>query len=407
MARTPQPKPQEAELHALSIVRDALPLIRRYDLATHPVHGNVQLHLTDTLAVLLAAFFHPTVRSLRLLECLSQMPWAQTQLTVDRVCRSTLSDAFARFDPEQLQPLIKGLMDQIPNLPRRDGPLASLCQQIMAVDGSYFTLTGEVAWALTRTKRDQNKHSLCCLNLQLEIDSFTPAALTVGGPDDGSEAEAVLKHLAPGVIYLMDRNYHHCQLLRTILEHQSDFVLRLRSHALFTGLQDLPLNAEAVAAGVQSDRIGILPVNRNSRTGPPPHVPLRELFITDPQTGKTIRLLTSLMDLPAHLVGHLYRQRWQVELFFRWLKVWGGMQHLLSNDKRGVTLQFYVAVIACLLMHIRTGRKVNKYMIMLMGQVATGAVSFDQITPILERIEREKALARARLARKKAAKNQL
>ncbi|MEI7767983.1 MAG: hypothetical protein WCJ97_11175 [Phycisphaerae bacterium] len=61
MARTPQPKPQEAELHALTIVRDALPLIRRYDLACHPVHGNVQRHLTDALAVLWAAW--PRVRS--------------------------------------------------------------------------------------------------------------------------------------------------------------------------------------------------------------------------------------------------------------------------------------------------------------------------------------------------------
>src|ERR1700730_18856082 len=99
------------------------------------------------------------------------------------------------------------------------------------------------------------------------------------------------------------------------------------------------------------------------RTGSPPARRLREVICRDVATANQVRLLTSLMDWPAYVIALLYRYRWQVELFLRWLKVWAGMEHLISHGKKGITLQFYVAVIACLLMHISTGRKVNKYML--------------------------------------------
>ena len=129
----------------------------------------------------------------------------------------------------------------------------------------------------------------------------------------------------------------------------------------------------------------------------PPALPLTPEF-----DREHLRLLTSLMDVPAWVVGELYRRRWQVELFLRWLKVFAGYKHLLSHSRNGITTQFYVAVIGCLLMYIRTGRKVNKYALMLFGQVAAGLVSMEDILPMLERIEHEKELERKRLARKKA-----
>lgn len=401
MARTPRPKPKEDQLKCLALVRAVTPLIRRLDDASHPVHGNVQLQITDALVVLLAAFFNPTVRSLRLIEQLSQMSWVQGHLNVQRICRSTLSDAFERFDPQHLFPLIQGLMKQVPHLQRIDGDLEKLCRRILAADGSYFTLAADAAWALMHTKRNGVKQAQCRLNLQLDIDSFTPADLSVSGQDEGSEPAALSSRLASGVIYLLDRNFVHFGLLRDVLGHDSDFVLRLRKSTSFQGWRDLPLSAKDIEAGILSDRTGVLPGSKHGRTGPPPDVPLREVVIRDEHGGEPIRLLTSLLDVPAYIIALLYRQRWQVELFFRWLKVWAGFEHLISHSRKGITLQFYVAVIACLMMHIRTGRKVNKYMLFLMGQVAAGLATFEQILPLLERIEREKELERKRRARKK------
>lgn len=404
MARTARKKLQQDDLGCLKIVRRVMDL--RALLHDPAQHGNVKLELFDALVVLLAGFFNPTVRSLRLIEQLSQMPWVQGQLAVERVCRSTLAEAFERFEPQALHPLIESLMAQVPHLRRIDKDLEGLCRQVIAADGSMFNLAADVAWALHHGKRNGKAHGQCRLNLQIDIDSFTPTDLSVSGVDEGSEAAAFIKRLAPDVIYLIDRNFVHFGFLNAVLDKGSDFVLRLREDTNFQAIEQRPLSAKDMEAGVISDCLGTLPGSKKGRTGPPPEHVLREVICRDPATGKQVRLLTSLMDVAAYVIGLLYRYRWQVELFLRWLKVWAGFEHLISHGKKGITLQFYVAVIACLLMHISTGRKVNKYMLFLMGQVAAGLATFEQIVPLLEKIEREKELERRRRAKKKLLKNQ-
>lgn len=311
----------------------------------------------------------------------------------------------ARFDPDLLLPVIDGLMRQLPQLAARDGGLAGICKRIIAGDGSSFDLAADVAWAMMRRRggRKGKKHATCRLNLQLDIDRFVPADLSVSGVDEGSEAGAFTKRILPGVIYLYDRNFVHFGLINRVLGQDSDIVLRLRSGTKFDFTTENPLCGKDVRAGILSDRQGVLPGSAGLRTGPPPKQTLREVILTG-DDGKPLRILTNLLDVPAHVIAELYRKRWQVELFFRWLKVWAGFEHLMSHDQGGVTFQFYVAVIACLLMHLRTGRKANKYALFLFGQVAAGQATLEQILPMLERIEREKELERQRLARKKASK---
>ena len=141
------------------------------------------------------------------------------------------------------------------------------------------------------------------------------------------------------------------------------------------------------------------------RSPKPPGQELREVVI-DGSDGKPVRLLTTLLDLPAWMIGLLYRKRWQVELFFRWLKVWANFEHLICHNKNGLLIQFYVAVIGVLLMYVRLGRRISKYAYSLLTVVAAGGATLEQILPILERREHEKELERARLARKKAEKKQ-
>jgi hypothetical protein len=117
-----------------------------------------------------------------------------------------------------------------------------------------------------------------------------------------------------------------------------------------------------------------------------------------------IRLLTNL-DVEAHVVGLLYRYRWQVELFFRWLKVFANFTHLMSHSRQGVLLSFYVAVIGVMLLYLESGAKPSKYAFSLLGMVANGGASLEEIAPIL--IERERQIARdkASLARRRAKKS--
>jgi IS4 transposase len=81
--------------------------------------------------------------------------------------------------------------------------------------------------------------------------------------------------------------------------------------------------------------------------------------VTD-AAGKQLYLATSLMEIDADLVGEIYRSRWQVELFFRWMKCILGCQHLISEKSNGVAIQVYGALIASVLIALWTGKRPNK-----------------------------------------------
>ena len=141
-------------------------------------------------------------------------------------------------------------------------------------------------------------------------------------------------------------------------------------------------------------------------TSQTPTQTLRLVSVWDPKNKEQVRLLTNRLDLPAWAIGYLYRCRWIIELFFRWLKVTAGFSHLLSTSANGITLQFYVAMICTLLIHIRTGLPVDKYSLLALGLVAQGRCSYEDQLPVLLKRQRERMLERERLAKKKAQKTE-
>jgi hypothetical protein len=360
-------------------------------------HPNRLLHLDNLLVALLYAFYNPTCRSLRTLEGLGAV--CQDEIGVERLCRSSTSDALAAFDPKLLLPILEDLRSRLPALGRADADLDRITRRVIAADGSYFNLYADVAWAIHLTRRSGRSGAQMRLNFQLDVRNWVPAAMSISGAAQGSETAAVAKDLLAGVIYLVDRNFVDFDFFHAVLEAGSDFVVRCRVNAPnFVTQRELPLSERDEADGVQSDRIGILP-GRGA-----PDRAMRELILHDPATGKSIRVLSSLLEVPAHVIGVLYRHRWQIELFFRWLKVWGNFEHLISHSRNGLTIQFYVAVIGVLLTYLSTGHRVSKYAVSLLTFVASGQATLADILPILEKRERERELERARLARKRQEK---
>jgi hypothetical protein len=92
-----------------------------------------------------------------------------------------------------------------------------------------------------------------------------------------------------------------------------------------------------------------------------------------------------------------------VELFFRWLKSCARFRGVFSETPDGIRIQFYVCLIAMLLIYLRTGMRPSKYALNLLGMVVAGTASWEEIQPILARRSRERDLARACLERKRAA----
>jgi hypothetical protein len=360
-------------------------------------HPNRVLHLDHLVVALLYGFYNPTCRSLRTLEGLAAV--CSQEVGLDRLCRSTTSDAMATFDPDLLLPLLEDLRRRLPALGRADADLDQIVRKILAADGSYFSVYADVAWAIHLTRSNGKDAAQVRLNFQLDVRNWVPGPLSISGKAEGSETAAVARNLLRDVIYLVDRNFVDFNFFRAVLDKGSDFVVRCKNNMPnFQPTQERPLTERDRAEGVLSDRIGILP-GRGA-----PDRTLRELVLRDPRTGKTIRVLTSLLEVPASLVGILYRHRWQIELFFRWLKVWGNFEHLISHSRNGLTIQFYVAVIGVLLTYLSTGHRVSKYAVSLLTFVASGQATLEDILPVLEKREHERQLERARLARKRAQK---
>jgi hypothetical protein len=364
-------------------------------------HPNRTLFFDDVAVAYLLAFFSPAIRSLRTVDDFSQTPPMRQQTSVDRIPRSTLSDANKVFDPALLELIIEDLRARIPDLDRTDPKLGELTRRVRAVDSSLFTVAATVTWALKSRRANGKKQANIRLNLQLAAATGTPGGVSIGGADS-SEAEMLMAALEADLIYVMDRGYVNFQLLERILHARSDFVLRLKANNLFVATKSLPLSDGDRAAGVISDRIGRLSGSGESR---PPGAMLREILILDPNNpDKPVRLLTSILDVPANVIGELYRWRWKIELFFRWLKVHANFEHLMSHSENGVAVGFYIAVIAVLLIYIHTQRPVSKYAYVLLGLVACGQATMEDILPILQRRERECELDRQLRARKRAEK---
>jgi len=405
VANALRPEIDEKTMTMPSIAKHVQTLREHFKLLP-PEHGNTTLTEENTFIVLTAAFFEPLAQSHRCIEQLAQATGVKEHLGGVEVPRSTLSDAMKRFRVDHLRPLVKKLSDRLPALQQANPDLAQITQKIIAGDGSMFRLAGEVVWAIQRVKNKAGKiDSQVRLDLQVDIRRWTIEDFAVSGKADGGEPAVMAKMLQPNVVYLFDRAYYPFEFLGNVLEIGSDFVVRLKKDLTFRPQSSSTLSQKDIEAGVRSDQAGFLGVEDGCKGKAPARL-LRLVTVWDQKNQVEIRLLTSLMDVEAWVIGQLYRSRWVIELFLRWLKVTVGFKHLLSESSNGITLQFYVAMVCTMLIHIRTGLPVSKYSLVALGLVAQGRSSYEAQLPILLKRERERQLERARLARKKASKNQ-
>jgi hypothetical protein len=386
--------------------------MRLFDQHVRPTtpHGNQHLHLRGMVGILLAAAFEPAVRSLRTIDDLSLHPKVQALSGVDRVARSTLGDAMAKFDPKALKPLVGAIQKQLPHLGRIDAETASLTRKILASDGSWFNLAGEVACALQCRRGNAGTQCRVRFNLQLDVDAFCPADFDVSGKGDGNEAAAFTRSIQPGCIYLVDRNFVNFSFINAILEKDSNLVLRLKKGVNFDVQRTHEPTEKDKTHNVLRDEVGILPgptsqgnADARSCTSKPPACLLRRVTVWDEKNQCEVMLLTDLLDVPAYVISVLYRLRWQIELFFRWLKVLAGFEHLVSQSANGITMQFYIAVLMTLLIHLQTGARVSKYGLLWVSWIAGDRASLEAMAQAMARHENERANAAGRRHAKKQA----
>jgi len=376
-------------------------------------HGNRELFLDDVFVVYLLAFFNPTLRTLRTLEDFSATKQAQRHLSIRRVCRSTLSDFHRIADPQRLRPLIAALRAELDRKTAGQRPpkdLMGVLQQVLAVDGTFLPAAADVAWAVaTRNQRDGQRYR-ARTDWHVDAKTWVPDVVVIPEPGE-SEADSAAKSITPGAIHVYDRGFQGFALIaahykrdKELWTPRADFVLRLREPGRNSPLviveRDASLDQAARQSGIASDqdvRLPSLSVSQGFTAK------LRLVVIRLPDGGD-LRLLTNLFDIPAEIVALIYRYRWQVELFFRWLKCYANFNHLISHGHQGVLLNFYVVIIGAMLMYLHTDGRPSKYLFSLLGLVAQGGATLAEIMPILRERERQCALARVSAARRRVQK---
>ena len=355
-------------------------------LHAQPAHGNRKLMADHILVAHLIAFFNPAVASLRTIEDVFEHADVRRRFHLPRVPKSTLSDAQRVFDLSLLQTLIDDVVRRLGRLPR-DPRLDALTRRIVAVDATVFQVASRIAWAWSHNTTSGRGAVQMCLHL--DVLNGAPLGFTLIGGQE-SERSQLPAALAPQRLYLLDRAYQSYVHLDRIAEIGSDFVVRLRRSAQWTVCAQRALTVEDRRVGVQSDAV-VTPADRHHRFS----IPVRLVEILLPDQTEPVRLLTNRLDLPAELIGLLYRYRWQIELFFRWLKCVTGLRHFLSEARDGMALQLYVALLGTLLIALETGSRPSKYDFAQMTLVAGGLVSLEQARAVMARRRAERARAAA------------
>ena len=205
---------------------------------------------------------------------------------------------------------------------------------VYALDSSTIDLCLSVfPWARFRqTKSAVKLHTL--LDLRGNIPTFIH--LSDGKLHDVNVLDLLLPE--PGACYVMDRAYLDFQRLFALTMAAAFFVIRAKSNTRYRRRYSRPVDK---ATGLVCDQTIVLTGAKSATHYPQP---LRRIKYHDPQTHKTVDFLTNHFALPAHTITELYRYRWQVELFFKWIKQHLRIKAFFGTSENAVKTQIWTAI---------------------------------------------------------------
>ena len=288
-----------------------------------------------------------------------------------RVARSTLADANETHDWRIFADFAQVLICIARPLYARDPMGVELDQSLYALDSTTIDLCLKLfPWAKFRRRKAAVKmHTL------LDLHGNIPTFIRVTGGD--VHDVNILDDIAPeaGAFYVMDRGYIDFERFYRFTLSSAFFVVRTKSNVLLQRRRSHPVDK---ATGVQSDQTVILSSFQSASVYPDP---LRKVTYIDKETNKRLVFLTNNFTLPALTIAQIYKQRWQVELFFKWIKQHLRIKAFYGVSENAVKTQIWIAVSIYVLVAIvrkRLGLEASLYQIL---QILS--VTLFEKTPIL------------------------
>lgn len=289
-----------------------------------------------------------------------------------KIAKTTLADANQNRDWRIYADFAQVLIGIAQPLYADDDFGVQLKQSAYALDSSVIDLCLSLfPWAKFRTTKAGIKlHML--LNLRGNIPAF--ACITNASVHDVKLLDDL--PLEPGAFYIMDRGYIDFRRLNHFTERMAFYVTRAKSNFKFNRRYSRDVDK---SSGILYDQTVVLGDPVKYRECP---APIRRIGFVDPITSKRLVFLTNNFDLPALTIAQLYKSRWQVELFFKWIKQHLRIKAFYGTSPNAVKTQIWIAICVYLLVAIvkkKLGLQKSLYTIL---QILS--VSLFEKTPILE-----------------------
>ena len=288
-----------------------------------------------------------------------------------RVSRSTLADANETHDWRIFGDFARVLIGIARPLYAHDPIGVDLTQSLYALDSTTIDLCLSLfPWAKFRKQKAAVKmHTL--LDLHGNIPTFI--SITDGKVHDVNILDEILPEA--GAFYVMDRGYVDFERLFVFTLSAAFFVVRTKSNVILQRRYSHPVDK---STGVRSDHTVILTAIDSAKAYPDA---LRRVSYLDVKTGKRLRFLTNNFTLPALTIAHIYKARWQVELFFKWIKQHLRIKAFYGTSENAVKTQIWIAVSVYVLVAIV--RKQLRLEISLYQILQILSVTLFEKTPIL------------------------
>lgn len=251
-----------------------------------------------------------------------------------RVSRSTLADANERRDAVLFEALGHRLAQMALDVYQDHDIGLGLKEPLYAMDSTTIDLCLSLfPWADFRsTKAGIKAHTV------IDLRGSIPVMLTIttGKVSDVGQLDSLA--LPKGSIVVLDRGYVDFARLHKLVQRECSFVVRAKGNLSFNCIDAKPPDTKV---GVYSDQTILLTGERSKKGYPEP---LRRVRFYDAVSCLELVFLTNRLDLPALTIAAIYKQRWQVELFFKWLKQNLNVKHFFGNSLNAVRSQIWVAV---------------------------------------------------------------
>jgi hypothetical protein len=248
----------------------------------------------------------------------------------------------------------------------------ALEETVFALDSTVIDLCLSLfPWAPhQRTKAGVKVHAL------LDLRGSIPSYLHISGVHTSDVSVLDDLPLEAGAIYVMDRGYIHFKRLYALAQAAVFFVVRARANMQFRRRYSHPVDK---ATGLRSDQTIVL-TGADSSTDYP--APARRVHFFDQEHHNDLVFLTNHFALPALSIAHLYKGRWKIELFFKWIKQHLRIKAFYGTSPNAVKIQIWVAVSVYLLLAIlrkRLGLRADLYRILQVSSITV----FEK-TPLLQ-----------------------